>query len=182
MKSLVLYFLILKSLFKFSLSQCVLGEVANNSSECLRKAVNGTFCCYLTPLEDKYLNSICFPYKVTKYLGNLQIHYNQITYNIDCGLGSTFMDSYWNLTVEDRYMCGVENPKNEKECHDNSTKSNTCCYYEGNGLANCYWLGVKYQARLNSNGYLFSCQSKYLQNKKQVLFYKLFLLIISVLV
>lgn len=155
------YFLciILITLFTFSYSQCVLGEKADNATDCLKKSINGTFCCFLSPLDDDSLDKICYPYGVTEYLGTLQINYNKNTYEIDCGLGSTFMDSYWNLTVEDRYICGVEHPEKKEDCYKGSTDSNSCCFYEGHGLTSCYWLGVKYQATTSKNGWTFSCDS-----------------------
>lgn len=144
-----------------SASTCSMGETAKNETDCLKKSVNGTFCCFLKPLEDSSKESICYPYKVTEFSGGLHINHNSITYEINCGLGSTFMDSFWNLTVEDRYICGVENPNGEKDCFAGSTTSNSCCYYEGYGLKSCYWLGKKYQAKVTRKGYTFSCSSQY---------------------
>ena len=156
-------FIIFIILFSSSYSQCVLGETANNSTDCLQKSVNGTFCCFLTPLDDSSLDNICYPYDVTEFQGNLHINYNKNTYEINCGLGSTFMDSYWNLTVENRYLCGVENPTKDKDCFTASTNSNSCCYYEGYGLKSCYWLGLKYQAKVTKDGWTFSCKASYVE-------------------
>ena len=142
-------------------SKCILGEVTDDKMNCLKKTINGTYCCHLKPLNNQSLDSICYPYNFTEYLGNLHINYDKNIYEIDCGLGSTFMDSNWKLTIEDRYFCGKENPTTKKDCSDSSTKTNSCCYYYGHGLNVCYWLGVKYEAKSKHDGYTFECNAFY---------------------
>ena len=161
---IITIFFINLPLYKLQTSTCTLGYVTEDKIECLKQTVNGTYCCHLTSLETPKLDSICYPIKFTEYLGNLQINYNKNTYEIDCGLGSTFMDSSWKLTIEDRYFCGKLNPQSKKDCSDSSTKTNSCCYYYGNGLNVCYWLGVKYEAKSKHDGYTFECQGSFIKN------------------
>ena len=157
---------------------CRLGQPAKNSTDCLRKNKNGTFCCFLYPLEEESteLNSFCYPYSINDYKGGNQISYNKKKYNIDCGLGSTFMNRNWDLTIAARYMCSTENPEKSEDCFKASNSSNSCCYYEGFGLRACYWLGIKYKGSTFKKGYFFECEGKFLRLKKIILFVFLFVL------
>ena len=143
---------------------CVLGTMASKSTECLKNTSYDEYCCFISPLEDESLPSICYPYKKEQYFGNLNINYNKQLYGIDCGLGSSYMDTNWNMTLEDRYSCGNDNPNNYNDCTYASTKENSCCYYEGDDIKRCYWLGIKYTGKAYSDGYDFVCSSKYLLN------------------
>ena len=151
--------------------ECRLGQPAKNSTDCLKKNKNGTFCCFLFPLneESNELNSFCYPYSINDYKGGNQISYKKKKYNIDCGLGSTFMNRNWNLTLSDRYMCSTENPEKSEDCFKGSNSSNSCCYYEGYGLKSCYWLGIKYKGSTNKKGYFFECKANFLKVKKILL-------------
>ena len=147
-------------------SACTLGQKVSKSSECLRETTNEKYCCFISPLEDDSEDSICYPYDKDKYHGNLNINYGKKLYAIDCGIGSTYMDKSWNMTLEDRYSCGKQNPKDYKDCSIDSTDDNSCCFYEGNDLKRCYWLGIKYTGKANEDGYKFICHSKYFFIKK----------------
>ena len=187
LQKLLIFFLI----FNFILSQeeeeeeniveettCVLGEPAKNSTDCLRKNKNGTFCCFLFPIEEEAneQNSFCYPYSINDYKGGNQINYNKSKYNIDCGLGSTYMNSNWELTLSDRYMCSTEHPEKGEDCFKGSNSSNSCCYYEGYGLKSCYWLGIKYKGSTNKKGYSYECNSNILRASK--IFYFVILMLI----
>ena len=75
------------------------------------------------------------------------------------------------MTLEDRYSCGEEFANNYKDCSIASTKDNSCCYYEGNDLKRCYWLGIKYTGKASKHGYDFVCDSKFLYNKIILIFF-----------
>ena len=150
-------------------SNCNRGSLASKSSECLKYTSFDEYCCFISPLEDTSLPSICYPYRKDKYYGNLNINYNKQLYAIDCGIGSSYMDPDWNMTLEDRYSCGKENPNNYNDCTADSTSDNSCCFYEGNDLKRCYWLGIKYTGKASDSDYEFICSSKYLLNS--IIFY-----------
>ena len=59
--------------------ECRLGQPAKNSTDCLKKNKNGTFCCFLYPLneESNELNSFCYPYSINDYKGGNQISYKK---------------------------------------------------------------------------------------------------------
>ena len=59
--------------------ECRLGQPAKNSTDCLKKNKNGTFCCFLFPLneEPNELNSFCYPYSINDYKGGNQISYKK---------------------------------------------------------------------------------------------------------
>ena len=156
---------------KYANNECILGTEVSKSSECLKETTNDEYCCYISPLEDESLPSICYPYKKEKYHGNLNINHNKQLYAIDCGIGSTYMDTDWNMTLEDRYSCGSDSPNDYKDCSMASTKDNSCCYYEGNDLKRCYWLGIKYTGKASKDGYDFVCDSQFLYNKKILIFF-----------
>ena len=130
-------------------------------------------------MRDESLPSICYPYKKEKYYGNLNINYNKQLYAIDCGIGSSYMDPDWNMTLEDRYSCGKDNPNDYKDCTDDSTHENSCCFYEGNDLKRCYWLGIKYTGKAYDNGYKFICLANYFFNSLLLNVLIIFLLYIS---
>jgi len=184
LQNLLIFFLI----FEFILSQedenfeeeiCILGEPAKNSTDCLRKNKNGTFCCFLFPIEEEANehNSFCYPYNINDYKGGNQINYNKNKYNIDCGLGSTYMNSNWELTLSDRYMCSTEHPQKSEDCFKGSNSSNSCCYYEGYGLKSCYWLGIKYKGSTNKKGYTYECNSNILRASKKIFLMMLLLIL-----
>ena len=157
-----LIFIILLKSFVNILTYVCPYQKSDSPYDCFKQAVNGTFCCYITPLEGSSTDSYCYSLKIEDYLGNLNINHNSLVYEIDCGLGSTFMDTDWNMTLEDRQICGSENPNNEIDCFKGSMKDNSCCYYEGHGLKGCYWLGIKYDGMISKDGYNFKCKAKYL--------------------
>ena len=147
--------------------------MASKSSECLKYTSYDEYCCFISPLEDTSLPSTCYPYKKDKYYGNLNINYNKQLYAIDCGIGSSYMDPDWNMTLEDRYSCGKDNPNDYKDCTSSSTSDNSCCFYEGNDLKRCYWLGIKYTGKASDKDYEFICSSNYLFNS--LIFYIIFI-------
>ena len=165
-----LFFIIFLNIISYINNKCILGTVARKSIDCLKNTSYDEYCCFISPLEDASLPSICYPYLKEKYHGNLNINHNKQLYAIDCGLGSTYMDIYWNMTLEDRYSCGNDFPNDYKDCTHASTKDNSCCYYEGKDLKRCYWLGIKYTGKASKDGYEFICHSEYLFNKFIFLF------------
>ena len=150
---LFIFYLINEYIISYINSNCSLGTIATNPTECIRHSTNDEYCCFISPLEDTSLPSICYPYNKEKYHGNLNINHNKQLYEINCGLGSTYMDIEWDMTLEDRYSCGKDEPDNYEDCSFASTKDNSCCFYEGKDLKRCYWLGIK---SLNSD-YNFVC-------------------------
>ena len=171
--------LILTLFFSFIIkinTVCDINKETNKKTECLKERSVDEYCCFIKPLEDPTLPSKCYPYKIDKYFGNININHNKHVYTIDCGLGSTFMDSSWNRTLEDRQICGKKIiPDNNDDCNDNSTEDNSCCYYEGeDGLRECYWLGIKYSGKVTRKGYTFICHAGNLK--------KLSLFLLSILV
>ena len=162
-------------LFKSIKNQCNL-VTASKASECLRQTTDSVYCCFISPLEDSSSPSMCYPYPKDKYFGYLNINHNRKIYSINCGLGSTFMDSNWEMTLEDRGICGSTNPNDHKDCNNASTKDNSCCYYEGEDMKGCYWLGIKYCGKVTKSKYTFICDSNLIKPFKFLfLLYLLFL-------
>ena len=144
-------------LFKSIKNQCSVSP-ASKASECLRQTTDRDYCCFISPLEGPP-GSYCYPYP-----------------EINCGLGSTFMDSNWEMTLEDRGICGNMDPVDYKDCNAASTKDNSCCYYEGEDMKGCYWLGIKYCGKVTKRKYTFICASNFLKPFKFLfLLYLLFL-------
>ena len=166
--------LILFSIFEEIKNTCSL-SVATKASECLKETTQDDYCCFISPLEDSS-SSMCYPYAKDKYFGYLNINHNKKIYAIDCGLGSTFMDSNWNMTLEDRGICGSSAPNDEKDCNAASVKDNSCCYYEGEDMKGCYWLGIKFTGKVSKNKYTFICGSEFFKSFK-ILFIILIILI-----
>ena len=150
---------------------CVPEKEASKASECLRETNQDTYCCFITPLEDPSGKKMCYPYAKNKYFGYLNINHNKRIYEIDCGLGSTFMDSNWNMTLEDRGICGSPDPNSYKDCQKDSTSDNSCCFYEGEDLKGCYWLGIQYTGKVSTDEYTFICGSLYIKYYKMLLFF-----------
>ena len=159
-------------------SHCVLDSVANQPSDCLKLTSNNTYCCFISPLQDSSKPSLCYPFVKNKYFGYLNINYNRQLYSINCGIGSTFMDSDWDLTLNDKYICGTLNPGDYKDCIKASTDDNSCCFYEGEGMKGCYWLGIKHQGKVNKNGYKFVCEGKFIEKFFIFLFLLQFLILL----
>ena len=158
-------------------SQCILDQVANKPSDCLKKTTNDTYCCFISPLEDTTKPNVCYPFLKSKYFGYMNINYDRKLYKINCGMGSTFMDSDWDLTLDDKSICSTMNPTNYKDCTKASTDDNSCCFYEGEDMKGCYWLGIKHQGKVTKNKYTFVCEEKILN----INFNKFFLLILFLL-
>ena len=154
---LFIFYLINEYIISYINSNCSLGTIATNPTECIRHSTNDEYCCFISPLEDTSLPSICYPYNKEKYHGNLNINHNKQLYEINCGLGSTYMDIEWDMTLEDRYSCGKDEPDNYEDCSFASTKDNSCCFYEGKDLKRCYWLGIKYTGKSLNSDYNFVC-------------------------
>jgi len=144
--------------------QCILEAEAEQRNDCLKNTSNDTYCCFISPLEDDTKPSICYPFLKSKYFGYLNINYNKKLYSIDCGIGSTFMDSDWDLTLDDKSICGTMYPKDYKDCIKASTEDNSCCYYEGENMKGCYWLGIKHQGKVTKKKYTFVCDGKFITN------------------
>ena len=140
--------------------QCVLESVANSPNDCLKNSSNDTYCCFISPLEDNSKPSICYPFLKSKYFGYLNINYDRKLYSINCGIGSTFMDSDWDLTLDDKSVCGTMYPNDYEDCTQASTDDNSCCFYEGEGMKGCYWLGIKHQGKVTKKKYTFVCEGK----------------------
>ena len=156
-------------------TQCILDTEANKASDCLRFSTNDTYCCYITPLEDKTKPSVCYPFLKKKYFGYLNINYDRQKYAINCGMGSTFVDSDWQLTLDDKAICGTMFPKEYNDCTKASTDDNSCCYYEGKEMKGCYWLGIKHQGKVTKNKYTFVCKGCFLNFTFGVLFFLILL-------
>lgn len=148
--------------------------------DCLKFSANTSYCCFISSLLDPKVEKCFFYQDFRDYKGSSQIVYNSVRYEIDCGLGSTYMDSDWNMTIESRYPCGSEHPNNENDCFQGSTKENSCCYYEGHGLKNCYNLGIKFEGKTTEDGYTFICFS-YTLNKKNVFIYNIIILMFFIM-
>ena len=158
-----------------SQSLCNTNTQASKASECLRLTTDTDYCCFISPLEDSS-PSYCYLYPKDKYFGYLNINHRKKIYEINCGLGSTFMDSNWEMTLEDRGICGSMNPNDYKDCNIASTEDNSCCYYEGEDMKGCYWLGIKYYGKVTKNKYTFICTSNFIKPFKFLfLLYLLFL-------
>ena len=175
------YYILIFNIFIFLIlqkrinSQCVLDTVASKASDCLKKSTNDTYCCFISPLEDKSKPSVCYPFLKSKYIGYLNINYDRKLYKINCGIGSTFMDSDWDLTLDDKSICSTMNPQNYKDCTKASTDDNSCCFYEGEDMKGCYWLGIKHQGKVTKNKYTFVCAANFLKNFFLFLFFILIL-------
>ena len=159
-----------------SISQCIVDTVANKPLDCLKLSTNDTYCCYISPLEDKSKPSLCYPFLKSKYFGYLNINYDQKLYSIDCGIGSTFMNSDWNLTLDDKSICGTMNPNDYKDCTKASTEDNSCCLYEGEGMKGCYWLGIKHQGKVTKKKYSFVCKGIFINFSFYIILFIIFLL------
>ena len=177
-KNIFLLYIFFINIFSFINNECILGTEVSKSNECLKETTYDEYCCFISPLEDESLPSICYPYKKDKYHGNLNIYHNKQLYAIDCGIGSTYMDTDWNMTLEDRYSCGSDFPNDYKDCSAASTKDNSCCYYEGNELKRCYWLGIKYTGKASNDGYEFICYSNFIFNQNVFIFFIIIFFII----
>ena len=165
-----IYLVFMHSIYGIN-STCDIGTITNKASDCLKETTNAQYCCFISPLESGSTSlSRCYPYNKEKYYGNLNINYNKELYSIDCGIGSTYADTDWSMTLEDRYSCGKNNPNDYKDCSIDSTNDNSCCFYEGHELKRCYWLGIKYVGKAEKGGYNFVCYSLYL-NKINFLIY-----------
>lgn len=169
-----IFFLSLIIYPKIIYSECILGKEVSKPVECVKESKNGTYCCYLTPLNDHSLPSICYPIAINRYLGNRNINYNKKPYEIDCGVGSKFMDANWGMTLEDREICGSESPDSYENCSVSSTDDNSCCFYKNEDLKGCYWLGIKYSGKVEKDGWEYICQGRNLYFKKVYYFWIIF--------
>ena len=150
---------------------CSSEQIANKPNDCLKLSTNDTYCCYISPLENKENPSLCYPFLKSKYYGYLNINHGQELYSIDCGIGSTFMNDEWELTLDDKYICGTMHPNNYKDCIKASTEENSCCFYEEEDMKGCYWLGIKHKGKVTKNKYTFVCEQRYINNKFSICIY-----------
>ena len=66
------------------------------------------YCLKLLKMISSFIDKIllrfmiCYPFLKSKYFGYLNINYDRKLYKINCGIGSTFMDSDWDLTLDDK--------------------------------------------------------------------------------
>ncbi|MCQ2818239.1 MAG: hypothetical protein MJ252_13310 [archaeon] len=129
----------------------------NESYDCLKYSTNTSYCCYISLLEGD--SKQCYEFAdFTNYKGQRHFVHGSKRYEIDCGLGSTYMDSDWDSTIESRYFCGTDSPNDENDCFKGSTSDNSCCYYEGHGLKRCYNLGIKFEGTTKEDDYTVKCK------------------------
>ena len=149
-------------------SECNYEQTASTASECLKKSNETTYCCFISPINDPSSPSMCYPFPKDKYYGFANINFNNKTYSIECGIGSRYMGTNWNFISGVRKLCGEKNPNDYTECIKDSTENNSCCYYESEEMneRGCYWLGIKYQAKVTKNKYTFICGSNFLKYLK----------------
>ncbi len=158
--SLILYLLLFLSVNSQNdnSSLCITGEInPRNSIECNRYNTDEYYCCYLTPIEHNN-TSLCYKYDVIKYNGEGSINYKQNSYSIYCGLGTKVA----TLSAQGSLgsPCGIRNPMNEKACNSVSSLSNSCCFYNYEGLTGCYWLGAKYFGSTYYKDLTLTCSSR----------------------
>jgi hypothetical protein len=141
-------------------SECINGALADNETQCNVLSVIDKYCCYLSTI-DKSAKSLCLSLNTKDFHARHSINYNQITYNIYCGYGST--NAEFNSPEESNRLCFKNNPLNYQECYKNSTETNSCCYYRYKGMSGCYWLGISYGGSTINDEIALICSNSYLK-------------------
>jgi hypothetical protein len=134
-------------------SKCIMNSKPKNETECNKFNDKNYYCCFLSPVEANTTN-LCYPYQINSYTGQGTINYAQISYNINCGLGSENF-SFESSGVK---MCGILNPVEQEECFIHSTNTNSCCYFKHDGITGCYFVGEKFFGKTMVDNLLLSCQ------------------------
>jgi hypothetical protein len=152
-------------------SSCVTGATAKNSTQCNKYNDENSYCCYLSPISSQTNESICYQFNITEYNGAASLIYNHLTYSMYCGLGTELAAlDYFSDTGS---FCGVINPVNIASCSSSSTPTDSCCFYQYDGMTGCYWLGAKFYGRTVYSDMTLICSG----NLMKINFY-LFLLIL----
>ena len=133
------------------------------------------YCCHVNDGSEK---KKCKTVPYSSYRGEITKDYiDNILYTVTCPKGST---------VYALEQCGntFEEAKSLSDCKKYSTFVDSCCYYktsENNEKSkdfkenSCYWLGSKYEGKINWAGIELECNYKYLNSS-------LFLIIFTILV
>jgi hypothetical protein len=149
---------------------CKLDSAPNNANECNKFNDNINYCCFLSPVENKTANNndnLCYPIEITKYKGQGTINYSRTTYHVNCGIGS----ENFSLDSSNVKKCGILNPLKAQQCYDFSTSTNSCCFFNNDGLSGCYYLGVKYFGSTKNENLELSCISNLLRFNYYVMFF-----------
>ena len=162
------------SLYITSYSTCVTGALAHNETECNLLNTIDTYCCYLSALNQTG-EGFCLSLAQIKFTGMKTLYYNQTSYSIYCGFGST--NALFNPPVETGNICFRTNPKTYEECYLNSTDTDSCCYYSYSGISGCYWLGTNYIGSTVVHGITLICSMNFTEYSS-VLFLFVFIFII----
>ncbi len=182
MKKINLNILIFIVLFHIILSQdCE--NFNSTEDECQNATTKGkypTFCCYykaIYPIKDPSLNK-CKAVPYSSYYSDYNKEYlDGILYNVTCNktLGPT------TYILE---QCGNTqgNVDSLKDCKKYSTFVDSCCYYSGPNKneikKGCYWLGSKYEGKINWAGVQLECYQKYLNYSLISIFYLIILIFV----
>ena len=142
--------------------------------DCLKHSSKGRYsdyCCHFDPLTHKTIQPVPFcktvPYS-TYFSGYTKEYIDGVLYNVECGAKQT-------THILER--CGNTNksPDGLNSCKKYSSFVNSCCYYSGEKKdedkmkgqileKGCYWLGSKYEGKIEWAGVELKCSDFYLKN------------------
>ena len=164
-----IFFYIILFLFTYIKDQKICEELPKNDA-CITKLGSikyPTLCCLLTPLYPNQGESkICKTVPYSSYFSGYNKDYiDGILYDVKCP------DN--NITTLALEKCGKKNPKGLSDCKKYSTFVDSCCYFKedyddranNNGKEkleanNCYWLGSKYEGKIEWAGAKLECYNK----------------------
>lgn len=150
-----------------SSTACTSIDSPKNASVCNKYMDRENYCCFLSEIKNQN-NTLCYLYDITKYDGRYSINYKQTAYSINCGLGSSDSNNWFDSQTGK--TCGMLNPTDQKNCSDSSTSSDSCCYFSYEGYKGCFWLGNKYSGTYQSQDIAFIC-SGFWMSRINPLFY-----------
>ena len=169
MKKIFLNIFILLTIYPISNSICS----GNDINSCIKSGVSSKYhdyCCYLTPLYPQTGNGKCITVPYSAYFTGYNREYiDGILYRVNC---TSEEEGDKTFALE---QCGDTHNKGKslKDCKKYSTLVDSCCYFSGNFVddidqkeqklnVGCYWLGSKYNGKINWAGAELECHHKYL--------------------
>ena len=178
---IILFFIIFPVILSESifLDSCENGEEPSDKNDCFKRLDKNKkypdYCCYLESKSDpskkkcKLVPFSAYSSKYTKEIIDGEL------YEIDCGVKQS------TYPLE---QCGNIHKEAKKlgDCKKYSTFVDSCCYYKKDDQNknsdfkenSCYWLGSKYEGKINWAGIDLQCDCKFLH-------LSLFMIILSIL-
>jgi hypothetical protein len=110
--------------------------------DCSKLSTNTNSCCFYKNNGISYCS-----WWGSKYVGT-STKSDGLTYHCDNPRGSS---------------CGSGLISSVKDCNRFSAPTNTCCYFNTNGLSGCKWWGEHYKGITTTNGLTLECSHSFLK-------------------